>query len=201
MEILIIQTAFIGDIALSVFFANEIKQILPDAKITFISTKIGCQILRCFDFIDNPVCFDKRNTHKGIKGLKKIITEINTDKKNNTIRNFDFIFALHRSFRTGLLFSKINAKNKIGFNTNELSFLLTKKIKYQKNIHEVLRNRKMLSVLPNFNQDFNYKKLVEKNISSFKFIVTDNTDGNFFKHIDDTDDKFSKPILIAPGSV
>jgi heptosyltransferase-2 len=182
MEILIIQTAFIGDIALSIFFANELKQYFPDCKINFISTEIGCEILKCFKFIDKPIIFSKYNKHKGLKGINKLAKELNDTK-------YDYIFSLHRSFRTAILVSKIKAKQKVGFDKNSLSFLLDKKIKYDRFIHEVERNRQCLSVFPVFNEKIDYLKYVEKNISDFNFIT----------NVIDTN--FQKPVLIAPSSV
>ena len=182
MKILIIQTAFVGDIALSIFFANELKQNFSDCEITFVSTEIGCEILKCFKFIDQPIAFSKRNKHKGLKGIN-----ILANKLNNV--EYDYIFALHRSFRTAILVNKIKGKQKIGFDKNSLSFLLDKKIKYDKFIHEVKRNRKCLSVFSTIKEEFDYLKCIEKNISDFDFITNV------------ADDNFKKPILIAPGSV
>ena len=182
MEILIIQTAFIGDVTLSVFFANELKQNFPDRKISFVSTEIGCEILRCFKFIDNAIVYSKRNEDRGFKGMNRLAEQLNNIK-------YDYVFALHRSFRTAILVAKLKAKQKIGFDKNSLSFLLNKKIKYDRFMHEVERNRQCLSVFPTINKNFNYAKYVEKNISDFNFIT------------DVADERFQKPILIAPGSV
>lgn len=182
MEILIIQTAFIGDIALSVFFANELKENFPKCKINFVSTEVGCEILRCFKFVDNPIIFSKRNKDKGLKGINKLANHLNNTK-------YDYIFALHRSFRTAILVNKINTGKKIGFDKNSLSFLLDKRIKYDKTIHELERNRKCLAVFTTINENFDYLKYVNKNLSDFNF-VTNVIDTNF-----------QKPILVAPCSV
>ena len=185
-KILVIQTAFIGDIALSIFFANDIKQIFPNSEITFISTKIGCQILQCFKIIDNTISYDKRNSQKGLTSIIYLAKSI-----NQTSKGFDIIFALHRSFRTAILTKLINAKTKIGFNTNSLSFLLDCKVIYSKELHEIVRNRKCLEVvkdleivknlevvkniadIENFTcSDFDYLSAVEKIKKSF-FITDD----------------------------
>ncbi|MCL2039434.1 MAG: glycosyltransferase family 9 protein [Bacteroidetes bacterium] len=182
MEFLIIQTAFIGDVALAVFFANELKQNFPYCKIHFISTEIGCEVLRCFKFIDNPIIFSKRNKHKGLKGINELANYLNNTKYN-------YIFSLHRSFRTAILVNKIKAEQKIGFNKNSLSFLLNKRIKYNKFIHEIERNKQFLSAFATINKNFDYLKCVEKNIYDF----------NFATNVVDT--SFQKPVLIAPCSV
>jgi len=228
LNLLIIQTAFVGDIALTVFFANEIKQMFPSATVHFISTKIGCEILKCFGFIDNPIVFDKRKSHKSFIKIKKFANEINSnfsknskcqeiagqahntgnchtaqlnchsaldaESPDNKIEKFDYIFALHRSFRTAILTKFLNAKNKIGFDKNSLSFLLSKKIQYKKNQHEVQRNRNCLTIFENYNEIFDYENLQNSIVSNFK-----NSD-NLGTVKDFTTEK-KKYILVAAGSV
>jgi heptosyltransferase-2 len=181
MKILIIQTAFVGDVALSIFFANELKQKFPDCKISFISTEIGYEILRCFKFIDNPIIFSKHNKHRGYKGIKIFMEQLGST-------SYDYLFALHRSFRTAILVSKIKTRQKIGFDKNSLSLLLNNRIKYDRFLHEIDRNRQCLSIFTGFDERFDYLKCVKKNISDFNFVT----------NIIDT--SFQKPILIAPGS-
>ena len=205
-KILVIQTAFIGDIALTIFFANEIKQLFPDCELHFITTKIGYEILKCFKIIDRVIIFDKRNSHKGFAGIKNIAKQINADI--NTKNKYDFIFSLHRSFRSAILTKLINANEKIGFNINSFSFLLTKVIKYQKRLHEVERNRQCLSILKNFDKNFDYSKSVESIVSSF---VISKEDIEIAKQlINNLDSKYNlgdryiiddRYIIVAPGSV
>jgi len=182
MNILIIQTAFLGDIVLSMFLANEIKHYLHNSKITFLSTHIGKQVAECFKYIDESICYDKRNIHKGWQGINAISKKINHEE-------FDYIFAIHKSFRTSILVSKIKAKHKIGFDKNSFSFLLDTKIKYKKFIHEVFRNRMLLSSIIDIPKNFNYYQLVQNNIDCFKNI----SNKNVFINNDD--------IIIAPSSV
>ena len=139
-NILIIQTAFIGDTALALFFAADIKKINPNAKISFITTKVSAELLKQTKEIDNVIIFDKRNTNKGIKGLNKLASDIN--KKYNA---FDIIFALHRSLRTTLLAHKIKANIKIGYNNSDLSILYNYRAKYIKHLHEINRNRQLFT--------------------------------------------------------
>ncbi|MDR0927030.1 MAG: glycosyltransferase family 9 protein [Ignavibacteria bacterium] len=137
-KILIIQTAFIGDIALSVFFANDVRQLFPASEITFLSTPIGCELLQCFPFINRTIAFHKRTIHKGFSGIKAIAKQLNADA-------YDYVFVLHRSYRTAVLVQLLNAKIKIGFAANALSFILSQRIAYRSELHEVERNKLLLS--------------------------------------------------------
>ena len=167
MKVLVIQTAFIGDIALSVFLTNEIKTIIPDANITFITTKIGHDVIKSFNFVDNIVILDKRAKHKSVTSLLKFCRQPSLDVE------FDYIFTLHRSFRSAIITKLLKAKNKFGFDKNSLSFLLDKRIHYVQQNHEIIRNRQFLSFFPNFSERFDYKTLVKNNISSFRFNTED----------------------------
>lgn len=149
-NILIIQTAFLGDIALSLFLVAEVRASFPNCKITFVTTPVGAELCRCFSLIDNIIAFDKRNKHKGIKGIRYIIKQI-----RSICPHFDYIFALQRSIRSTLISKLLNADTKIGFSNANLSCLYDKKVTYQPNIHEVERNRKFLSYVGE-TSEFNY---------------------------------------------
>ena len=208
-KILVIQTAFIGDVTLSIFFANDIKQIFPNSEITFISTNIGCEILQCFKIIDNTIPYDKRNSQKGITGIINLAKNINQNNNINQNKNeFDIIFALHRSFRTAILTKLINAKTKIGFNTNSLSFLLDKKIPYSKELHEIERNRKCLDILKNSENfayyNFDYLTTVSKIKQSF--FITENDKITVARIIENITNNHKNTnhkniIIVAAGSV
>jgi heptosyltransferase-2 len=183
MHFLIIQTAFIGDIALAVFFAAELKLMFPESHITFVSTQIGCDLLKCFKFIDEVIVFDKRRKHKGLRGIKTLALQINA-------RHYDYLFAIHRSLRTTLLARKINAKLKVGFNKSSCAFLYDVIIKYNSQQHEVERNRQMLAAfnenIPSFDYHKNVNFIKEHCITNVTLELPSN---------------YEEYVIIAPGSV
>ena len=185
---LIIQTAFIGDIALALFFVSDIKKIHPKANITFITTPISADLVKCDSNINNVIIFDKRNLNKGIHGLKQTINEINANY------NFDIIFSLHRSLRSTILAHNIKAKYKIGFNTSALSFLYNYKVKYIKSLNEINRNRQLLTTFNDI--------LIDKNIINRPNILFTNNDIiKVNKLLYKTIDTNKKNIIIAIGSI
>ncbi len=181
---LIIQTAFIGDVALSLFLAEEIKLRNPNAKITLVTTKQSVELANCSMSINEVIIFDKRDKNKGINGIVKLAKQINSSQ------NYDIIFNLHRSFRSGFLTKLINAKYKIGFAINSLSFFLTHKVEYLKNCHEVERNHNLLSIFEN-HTNYNYNNGLSIKLKA--------DDLNFVKEMPLNYEK--KIIILAIGSV
>ena len=64
MRILIIHTAFIGDIVLSTPLIKKIKDTYPDSDITYVTTPSGEAILKNNPHLNNIIVYDKRGEHK-----------------------------------------------------------------------------------------------------------------------------------------
>jgi heptosyltransferase-2 len=132
MNILIIHTAFIGDIALSTPFIRAAGEKYPDANLYYLTTPAGAALLKNNPLIKEVIIFDKKGKDKGIKGFLKTVKILRRYK-------FDKVFILHRYLRSSLLGYLSGAKERIGFNTASGSFLYTKKIPYRKDLHEINR--------------------------------------------------------------
>ena len=103
---LVIQTAFLGDLILSVPTLRRIKEIYPnDNLIVVCKNGLGDFLLK-ERIVDEVIEVEKSNS----KSYRDALIEI---KKLN-IKN---IFCLHRSLRSRLFASKIKAERKIGFSS------------------------------------------------------------------------------------
>ena len=132
MNILIIHTAFIGDIVLSIPVIKELKIKYPNSKIFFLTTPINAQLLENNPNLEEVLIFDKKNRDKGLFGLIKYSSKLRKYK-------FDKIFVLHRYLRSSVLAYLSFPKEIIGFKSASGSFLYTKKIDYNINLHEIDR--------------------------------------------------------------
>lgn len=181
----IIQTAFIGDVILSVYLTEIIKYSHEDSKIIFVSNPNAGEILKAFPQIDNLIFYDKRDAHLGIDGLKKIA---------NTLKNLecDLIISPHRSFRSTLLTFLAQPKLSIGFENSSLAVCYNKKITYLPYQHEIERVISLLSIFEDIRIP-NELPQVHLNFSSEA--------KNFVKNLLSTN-KFGKTkiIIISPGS-
>lgn len=135
---IIVQTGFIGDIALTMFLIEELRIAKSHDKIIFLTTPAGAEIAKAYPKLINRILiFDKRGAHSGFNGLIHMIRTIREVKAGT-------ILSLHQSFRTGLMlaFSKIPIR--IGYKGASLSFMLTDRFPHRKGIHEIEKQRLLL---------------------------------------------------------
>ncbi len=151
MKILIIHTAFIGDVVLSIPLLKRIKECYHGSKITYLTTPVGASILRNNPNISEIIEYDKRGLHKGIKGIWQL-------GKRLRYENFNMVLTLHRYFRSSILSWLSRAKVRKGYNVATGAFLFTEKIKYDRAKHEV---EKVLSFLGEIEGDLKEKYPIE----------------------------------------
>jgi ADP-heptose:LPS heptosyltransferase len=137
-SILIIQTAFIGDVILATALIESLHARFPGARIDFLVRKGNEGLLEGHPHLANVLIFDKRRKYRN---LLKLIFRIRKLK-------FDYVINVQRFATTGIITVLSGAANKIGFQKNPLSFLFTKKFPhYQEGLHEIERNHKLIEVL------------------------------------------------------
>ncbi len=145
MNILIIQTAFIGDTILASHFARAVKTEFPNANIHFFLRKGNESVIHGLTSVDKVWVWDKAGGKT--KNLMRLIGEM---------RKYDYhaVFNLHRHFNSGLVSLMMKSAHKIGFKQNPLSMFYTNKVNHQiphmQNghlWHEVQRNLELLKIL------------------------------------------------------
>jgi heptosyltransferase-2 len=147
-RILIIQTAFIGDVVLTLPLLQVLRRNFPEAKIDFMLIPKTAELLKNHPDVDEVIIFDKKGKDSGVIGLMRM-ARIISDKK------YDVAFIPHRSFRSALLPLLAGVKVRVGFDKSAFRFLYTHIVKYEM-IHEIERN---LSLLKPFGINHNFKEL------------------------------------------
>ncbi|MEW6004333.1 MAG: lipopolysaccharide heptosyltransferase II [Stygiobacter sp.] len=180
-KILVIQTAFIGDAILTLPLIQFLKNNFKDSEITVLAIPSTSSIFENSKFVTNVITFDKKGKDKSLISFIKLIKKIRK-------QNFEEVYSPHRSTRSTLISFFSKAKLTVGFNIADLSFLYKKKIKYEKNFHEVKRNLALA--------EFNYEKNDWRILPSISF---DKINKDEIHKILNVSDK--KIIAIAPGSV
>ena len=137
-KILIIQTAYLGDVILTLPVVQNIKKQLPEAEIDFMCIPQTEEVLKNNPYITNLIVYDKRGKSKASK-LREIISRVRKSE-------YDIVLSPHRSFRSALITHLSGAKIRIGFNRNSMSNLLTHRVPYINNTHEILRNLELVKV-------------------------------------------------------
>ncbi len=137
-HIVIVQTAFIGDVALVLFLAATVRRVHPEVRITLVTTPASATFAQYCTDIDTVVAFDKRGKHRGLRGMMRVARQLRTG-------GADCVLAPHRSFRTALLAWFSGARLSVGFDKNSFAWLYDKRVEYPA-VHEIERNNALLSI-------------------------------------------------------
>ena len=105
MKILIIHTAFIGDIVLSTPMIAKIADTYPKAQIYYLTVPAGASILQNNPHLTKIISYDKKGKDKTWKAFFDLAKELRKEK-------FDKIYCPHRYLRSMLLSLLIGAKEK-----------------------------------------------------------------------------------------
>ena len=137
-RILIIQTAFLGDVILSTSVVNSIKAQFPEAQVDLLVKKGNEHLVHGHPNIHRVFTFDKSRKWRDILRLVRA----------NRATRYDFIVNLHRFASSGLI-AVLSQTKTIGFDKNPLSRFYTVKLPHpiSKGIHEIDRNFTLIAAL------------------------------------------------------
>jgi heptosyltransferase II len=140
LKILIVQTAFIGDVVLTLPLAQMLRKKLPDAVIDFVAIPRTAKLLANHPAVNNIIVFDKRGDDRGLLGLIELALKLRK-------QSYDVALVPHRSLRSALLVWLGGCKKRIGFSKSVGKIFFTDRIPYPNNVHEIERNLTLLRPL------------------------------------------------------
>jgi heptosyltransferase-2 len=94
--VVLVQTAFVGDVVFASPLVHAIKQSHPQAWLAMVVRPGKAQVAACIPGVDEVVAFDKRSQESGPDGLWRTARRLRAG-------NFDLMISPHRSARTALL--------------------------------------------------------------------------------------------------
>ena len=139
-RILVIQTAFIGDVILATSVVETLHATFPDATIDFLLRKGNEGLFKNHPFLKNILIWRKKEAK--LKSLFELLRVIRSNQ-------YDIIVNIQRFAGTGILTGFSKAKVRIGYSENPFSFLFTTKVKHviTEGIHEITRNHALLRTI------------------------------------------------------
>lgn len=176
-RILVIQTAFLGDVLLTLPVAHHLKKINPAYKVSFLIKKELNQVREIYNGIDEYILIDKS---KYLTSIFEVVKKI----KNR----FDVVISPHRSARSALISYLSNSRIRISFDRASLNFLYSHLVTYRKELHEIQRN---LSLLSYFKNNIDWKEKIKLNLDDYIY------NDKFMSWKTNKD----KIVVIAPGTV
>jgi ADP-heptose:LPS heptosyltransferase len=137
-RILIIQTAFLGDVILATPVVSELNRVYPDAKIDFLLKKGNESLVLGNPKINEVITFDKSSGKW--KSILRLIKQCRAAK-------YDLVINLHRFASSGMIAGFSKGKKRYGFKKNPFSFMYTKSFEHTigDGTHEVERNLQLIS--------------------------------------------------------
>lgn len=118
MKILIIQTAFIGDVVLATPVIEKLHKAYPQAEIDILVRKGNETLFDGHPFLHEVIAWDKKNGK--LKNLVKITIAVRNYK-------YDMVVNLHRFASSGLITLFSSAKERIGFDRILFRFAILKR--------------------------------------------------------------------------
>jgi heptosyltransferase-2 len=133
--ILIIQTAFAGDLILTTPLIEEVASLYPGVPVDVLCIPSTADLLANHPLIRHRILYDKR---KGEPKLGILLRALARER-------YALCLSPHRSFRSALLAFATRAPRRISFDSSAASWLYTATVPYMQSWHEVDRNRSLLT--------------------------------------------------------
>jgi len=182
-NILVIQTAFLGDAILTLPMIQELKKKNSESKLDVLAIPSTEIIFSSSSYVDNVIVIDKREKHKSIKRLNNFIKELRE-------KSYSIIYSPHRSFRSAYITIKLGVRETYGFDNSSFKYAYKNIVKYKQTDHEVQRN---LELIGEDTKDKSWKISPE--------IIIAETEKEKVTDVLSTNKIDTEFIAVAPGSV
>lgn len=146
--ILVVQTAFLGDLLLGVALLREIKRQRPQSPLYLVTRGGLGKLMKALAFADEVREIEKGNQ----ASYDTLIQEFSS-------LSFEWIFCPHPSFRSKVFVSKLKADEKIGFSNWLAPFFFSKRVSRVRQMPDALRQWSLITgVVPELTKSWNYLK-------------------------------------------
>lgn len=179
-KILILQTAYIGDVIVSTPLVREIKKLYPAADVDIITTPLSAEIFQYNPYIRKVIKFDKRN--QKYFNLLKLIKYLRG-------RKYECSISIQSSLTSALLLYFSGIARRIGFKRQVLT---TDSVEIEEK-PEIHRSENILKLLtPLSNKEFDHRT---------ELFLSDKERQLATNILEKVDNEQLKLIGIAPGSI
>jgi heptosyltransferase-2 len=132
VRVLVIQTAFAGDVLLTVPLLRALAGLSDAESVTAVVTPAGRDVLGTQRLGADVIVYDKRGEDGGAAGFARVAAAARAAEP-------DVAVVPHRSFRSALLAFLSGAPQRVGFDVSGGRAFLTRTIPYPTDIHELER--------------------------------------------------------------
>ncbi|MBI4335509.1 MAG: lipopolysaccharide heptosyltransferase II [Candidatus Omnitrophica bacterium] len=130
-RILIVNVNWLGDVLFSTPLIRAVRRFYPHAYIASMVVPSCREALEGNPNLDEIIVYDEDGEQKSLTGKLNFVAFLRS-------RQFNYSFILHRSLTRTLIVALSKIPERIGYSTNKQSFLLTKKLKREKDaVHRI----------------------------------------------------------------
>ncbi len=139
-RILIVQTAFLGDVVLTLPLVQVVRQFFAFSQVDLVVVPRAADLVRTHPDIHQLIEYDKRGADRGLSGFLKVLRRIRSQK-------YALALVPHRSLRSALLVALAGIPLRIGFDRSAGRWLFSKTVRYRQDLHEIERNISLLEAI------------------------------------------------------
>ena len=136
-KILVLRYRFIGDTILTVPFLRNLRRAEPDAHICWVVAPGSSDVIHGIPYIDELKYWDPVTIHADSRGAHRTLSAKWAFIKELRAKRYDKVYVLKRSLSSAIIARLTGAPERIGFDTEGRGFILTKKVPYRNDQHEV----------------------------------------------------------------
>jgi len=179
-KILMIQTAFLGDVILSTPVVRALKKVFPDSRLDVLTIPATRSIFQHNPFVNKIIEFDKKPLVKKLGSFVGVLAALKTT-------NYDLAFSLQSSLTSSFLMMLAGISERVGFKFQKF---LTIPVSHEKGLP--IRERYLSLLRPFSNQKFD---------NQTELFWTEKEEQTATKFFTELAAKGQYVLGIAPGSV
>jgi len=136
-RILVLRYRFIGDTILTVPFLRNLRRAEPEAYIAWVVAPGSAEVIKGIPYVDELIYWDPVTIHADSRGTHRTWKEKWGFIRELRARHFDKVYVLKRSLSSAIMALLSGASERIGFATEGRGLLLSKRVPYRTDLHEV----------------------------------------------------------------
>jgi heptosyltransferase-2 len=136
-RILVLRYRFIGDTLLTVPFLRNLRRAKPDARIVWVVAPGSADVVAGIPYVDELIYWDPETRHAESRGTHRTWRAKLTFIRALRRQRFDRVYVLKRSLTSAIIGFLSGAPQRIGFATEGRGLLLTRRVPYRQDQHEV----------------------------------------------------------------
>lgn len=136
-KILVLRYRFIGDTILTIPFLRNLRRAEPEAEIAWVVAPGSSDVVHGVPYVDELLYWDPVTIHADSRGAHRTLSSKWAFIKDLRRRRFDKVYVLKRSLSSAIIARLSGAPERVGFDTEARGFLLTKRVPYRHDQHEV----------------------------------------------------------------